>query len=221
MVEAAGGDAGTASAAPAAGAPRFVLRAAETRAELRTFADLTKEYYEWLGEDLCFQGIEQELAGLPGCYAPPGGGIILAFAPPPASGGGGGGGDSEPLGCVAVRPLGKHGGDKSDDSGSGSVGEGQGESGGGESGGAAAPPGPVAEMKRLWVRGAARGTGLGRALVLAAVAAARGAGYKSIVLDTLERLEAANKIYEGVGFRRRGAYYHNPLPNVVYWELDL
>lgn len=37
--------------APAAGpeAPSFVLRAAETRGELRTFADLTQEYYKWLG----------------------------------------------------------------------------------------------------------------------------------------------------------------------------
>lgn len=115
---------------------------------------------------------------------------------------------------MAVRPLGKHGAGGGGSDG-GSDGEGPGEGGG------AAPPGPVAEMKRLWVRGAARGSGLGRALVLAAVAAARRLGYKSVVLDTLERLEAANGIYEAAGFRRRGAYYHNPLPNVVYWELDL
>lgn len=76
-------------------------------------------------------------------------------------------------------------------------------------------------MKRLWVRDAGRGTGVGRALVAAAVDAARGMGYRSMVLDTLERLEAANAIYESSGFRRRDAYYHNPLDKVVYWERDL
>jgi len=76
-------------------------------------------------------------------------------------------------------------------------------------------------MKRLYVSDVARGTGAGRKLVEAAIAAGREMGYRSIVLDTLERLAAANRIYETTGFRRRSAYYHNPLPNVVYWELDL
>lgn len=76
-------------------------------------------------------------------------------------------------------------------------------------------------MKRLWVQDGHRGTGLGKLLVAAAVEAAREMGYTSMVLDTLERLEAANSIYEGAGFRRRDAYYHNPLENVVYWELEL
>ncbi|KAI8476498.1 MAG: acetyltransferase [Monoraphidium minutum] len=190
------------SGAPAAAPPPYVLLHAEGREQLRDFAGLTREYYEWLGEDLCFQGIDQELASLPGCYAPPAGAIILA-ARPAAGGGAAAAGDAaalEPVGCVAVRPLAKE------------------DDGGGGGGGA---PAPVCEMKRLYVRGGDQGAGLGAALVAAAVAAGRELGYKSIVLDTLERLGAANRIYEAAGFRRRGAYYHNPLPNVVYWELDL
>jgi putative acetyltransferase len=157
-------------------------------------------------EDLCFQGIDQELAGLPGCYAAPAGRILLAARP-----GGAGGEPPEYVGCVAVRPLEKEGGGGEADAAAENRGK-EAEAG---------PPGPVCEMKRLWVGGGARGTGAGRRLVAAAVGAGREMGYKSIVLDTLERLEAANGLYEAAGFRRRGAYYHNPLPNVVYWELDL
>ena len=125
----------------------------------------------------------------------------------------------------AVRGAGAAGGSSSTtSSSSGGGGGGDGNNGGGGNGDStAAPgaPGPTAEMKRRWVRPAALRAGLGRALAAAAAGAARARGYKSIVLDTLERLEAANRVYQGLGFRRRGAYYHNPLPNVVYWELDL
>lgn len=77
------------------------------------------------------------------------------------------------------------------------------------------------EMKRLFVLLEHTGQGCGRALAAAAVAAAQDAGYARIVLDTLDTLTAANRIYEGLGFVRRDAYYHNPLPGIVYWEKDL
>jgi ribosomal protein S18 acetylase RimI-like enzyme len=76
-------------------------------------------------------------------------------------------------------------------------------------------------MKRLWVQPAYNGRGLGKALAAAAVAAARQCGYSHMVLDTLETLTAANKLYEGLGFVQRRPYYQNPLPGVVYWQLEL
>jgi ribosomal protein S18 acetylase RimI-like enzyme len=62
----------------------------EQVAEART---LFREYERSLGIDLCFQGFEQELAWLPGAYAPPRGRLLLAA-------------DGDALaGCVALRPL--------------------------------------------------------------------------------------------------------------------
>jgi ribosomal protein S18 acetylase RimI-like enzyme len=54
---------------------------------------LFEEYAASLEVDLCFQGFEEELAGLPGAYARPAGGLLLGFD-----------GD-EPAGCAAFRPL--------------------------------------------------------------------------------------------------------------------
>lgn len=54
--------------------------------------NLFREYQQWLGVDLCFQGFEQELADLPGCYAPLQGRIWLAQL------------EDDLVGCVAVRP---------------------------------------------------------------------------------------------------------------------
>ena len=53
---------------------------------------LFREYEEWLGVDLCFQGFETKLANLPGCYAPPNGVILIAIE------------DREIIGCVGIRP---------------------------------------------------------------------------------------------------------------------
>ncbi len=51
------------------------------------------EYADWLDFDLCFQGFDQELATLPGAYAPPGGGLWLARV------------GGAPAGVVGMRPL--------------------------------------------------------------------------------------------------------------------
>jgi ribosomal protein S18 acetylase RimI-like enzyme len=79
----------------------------------------------------------------------------------------------------------------------------------------------VCEMKRLYVRQDARGSGLGRQLAVAAIAAARARAYRTIVLDTLASMTTARKLYSSLGFRETGPYYVNPLPDVVYMALGL
>ena len=77
------------------------------------------------------------------------------------------------------------------------------------------------EMKRLFVKDAARGSGVGKALAIAAIQTARRLGYERMVLDTLETMAAAGRIYEALGFEETEAYYSNPLPGVRYMALRL
>ena len=62
--------------------------------QIVTARELFKEYEASLGIELTFQGFAQEVAALPGAYAPPAGRLLLAT------------GGAEPAGCVALRPLG-------------------------------------------------------------------------------------------------------------------
>lgn len=77
------------------------------------------------------------------------------------------------------------------------------------------------EMKRLYVVSECRGLGIGRALVERAIAGALEAGYGSMVLDTLASLENSVAIYRRRGFREIPAYYNNPHPEALYFQLDL
>ena len=76
-------------------------------------------------------------------------------------------------------------------------------------------------MKRLYVRPAYRNEGIGRRLATAVIQKAKAAGYMHMRLDTLEKLTQAIQLYADLGFHQCPAYYNNPLPGVVYWELDL
>ena len=72
------------------------LETVKSEAELELAAQLFHEYADSLDFDLDFQNFAQEVAGLPGAYAPPDGSLILAFA------------DDALAGCVALRRL-EHG----------------------------------------------------------------------------------------------------------------
>ena len=79
----------------------------------------------------------------------------------------------------------------------------------------------AAEMKRLYVRKAFRGFGLGRQLAEATLDAARQAGYASVLLDTLDDMEAARNLYTDLGFAETAPYYYNPIAGAHYLKADL
>ena len=79
----------------------------------------------------------------------------------------------------------------------------------------------AAEMKRLFVRKAFRGFGLGRQLAEAMLDAARQAGYDHVLLDTLDDMEAARALYVDLGFESIEPYYHNPLQGAHYLKVNL
>jgi len=66
------------------------------------------------------------------------------------------------------------------------------------------------EMKRVFVRDAFRGEGIGRAIATSLVATATAAGYRRMWLDTTTYLTAAIALYESLGFRRCSPYYEIP-----------
>jgi ribosomal protein S18 acetylase RimI-like enzyme len=157
-------------------AQKVSIEPAAGAADMARVHALFVEYADWLDFDLCFQGFDEELATLPGKYAPPEGGLWLARV---------GGGLA---GVVGLRPL---------------------------------DPG-ICELKRLWVRPAFRGHGLGRRLTQTAIDAARKAGYRTLRLDTIGgQMQEARALYDSLGFRETAPYYRNPHPGADYLALDL
>ncbi len=78
-----------------------------------------------------------------------------------------------------------------------------------------------AEMKRLYVRPAARGLGVGEALARQVIAEASLAGYRELVLDTLPSMVRAQRLYERLGFRNIPAYFASPIADTRFLGLTL
>ena len=74
------------------------------------------------------------------------------------------------------------------------------------------------EMKRLYVDPQCRGQRLGEKLVDQIIEHAKNAGYKEMVLDTLEPMAPAIHLYQKYGFEVCEPYYHNPFPDVIYMK---
>jgi putative acetyltransferase len=164
----------------------------------RQVSALFREYAASLGVDLSFQNFEQELASLPGDYAPPGGRLFLAVideAPQPSqrrssssSFTSSASSDSKLFsGCVALRKIDSE----------------------------------ICEMKRLYVRPEFRGRGAGRALADAVIDAAREIGYRRMRLDTLPQMAEAQALYRALGFYEIPPYRYNPVVGTRYFELAL
>ncbi len=77
------------------------------------------------------------------------------------------------------------------------------------------------EMRRLFVRPAFRGLGLGKQLAEAALDFARQLGYSCVLLDTLDTQEVARQLYEDLDFYEISPYYNSPLAGAHYLKRDL
>ncbi len=77
------------------------------------------------------------------------------------------------------------------------------------------------EMKRMYVRDAYRGSGLGRRLALAVIEESRRRKYGRVVLDTLPKLAQAIALYRDLGFRETGPYLASPTPGAICFELKV
>ena len=77
------------------------------------------------------------------------------------------------------------------------------------------------EMKRLYVRPAARGIGLGRQLAERIIAEARDRRYREMVLDTLPVMGDAQQLYVALGFRDIAPYYPSPIAGTRFMALLL
>ena len=77
------------------------------------------------------------------------------------------------------------------------------------------------EMKRMYVREAYRGGGLGRRLAGAVIEEARNRGYVRVLLDTLPKLAPAIALYRDLGFRETAPYLASPTPGAVCFELSI
>ena len=81
--------------------------------------------------------------------------------------------------------------------------------------------GGACEAKRLYVRPAYRGRGIGKALLAGLVAEARAEGYEEMYADTLAAMGPALRLYAEIGFLEVAPYSSDPTPGAIYLKLAL
>ncbi|WP_440299442.1 GNAT family N-acetyltransferase [Huintestinicola butyrica] len=142
---------------------------------IQQIKELIIEYAKWLGRDLSFQDIYDELKDPAKKYTAPEGELLVAVE------------GEDVLGMIAYH---RHSDTR-------------------------------CEMKRLYVKPSCRGMKLGEKLIEELMVHARQAGYKEMVLDTIVPLQSAIHLYKKLGFAECEPYYHNPMPDVLYFRKEL
>ena len=144
-------------------------------ADVTAVRRMLQEYVAWIGLDLAFQEIDDELAGLPGEYAPPSGALFVAED------------HGRLVGMIGLRSSDRD----------------------------------IAEMKRLYVGPEARGRGLAKQLIAAALDEARRLRYSEIRLDTLPMMRDAQSLYVSLGFVDIAPYYDTPIAGTRFMSKKL
>ncbi|EEQ90265.1 acetyltransferase, variant 3 [Blastomyces dermatitidis ER-3] len=225
----------------------YTILPVRTKADLTAAIALIKTYTAGLGVDLSYQDFESEMARMPGSYAPPSGELLIAVGgnnekkkkdnEAQAQD------DHTPhvvLGCIALRELHVH---MHKDMNSGCekvplqaqanratsrshthpdpVSSNADDDGKAPANIDTKPGSKYCELKRLYVTPAARGLGVGKALVNAMLAVARQIGYEEVRLDTLPDMREAIAMYRGMGFGVVEKYYETAIEGTVFLGLRL
>ncbi len=79
----------------------------------------------------------------------------------------------------------------------------------------------ICELKRMYLKESVRGSGLGKAMLLQSIEAAKSMQYQKMRLDTLPSMKLAIELYQKVGFYEIDPYRFNPIAGSKFFEIDL